>query len=183
MQKLTPEQAALVEENDKLVPFILQKYFPRLYRSDNLDDWMQIGRIGLINAARIYDPGKGAFSSVAGRCIHNSIRQELRMARMQKRIPDQLICSFDETIPGNGDKDVKLADLIKDPTQDVEAALERKQKLRILRNLQQKYGPVADAAAGLITQYDAARLIGKSQPSVSRRVNQIKNTILKEDIW
>lgn len=73
---------ALIEDNMKLVYFILNKYYPTF---SNNEDLIQCGMIGLCNAARIWDESKSAFSTYAGLAILNEIRRELN--KMSKRIP------------------------------------------------------------------------------------------------
>lgn len=51
-----------------------------------LDDLEQTARLGLIRAARAYDPGRGiAFSTFAWRVIENEINKALRKTRKQSR--------------------------------------------------------------------------------------------------
>ena len=74
----------LYEDNEKLVFFILNKYFPALAFDD---DAAQEGRIGLWNACQSYDPEKSAFSTYAGRAIRNAITMSLRQETRRAKLP------------------------------------------------------------------------------------------------
>lgn len=76
------DQTKLIEDNMKLVYFTVNKYYPRHIADE---DVIQVGMIGLINAAQMYDESKGAFSTYACKCIRNEINKEF-MAR-KKQIP------------------------------------------------------------------------------------------------
>jgi RNA polymerase sigma factor (sigma-70 family) len=56
--RLSPEQAGLVAANTRLVAAIAGRYCRQLSALD-LDDLIQEGHLGLIRAARSYDPGRG----------------------------------------------------------------------------------------------------------------------------
>lgn len=106
------EQAIL--DNENLVYFVVNKYFPDL-RCD--EDVVQTGRIGLWKACINYNGAKSKFSTYAVQCILNEIRFELRKrAKMQKF---GKIVSLDEPLyfddEGNA---VTFAHLVPDPSDD-----------------------------------------------------------------
>lgn len=74
------ERQQLIEDNMKLVYFIVNTYYHN-YIGD--EDIIQVGMIGLCNAANTYDPEKGTFSTYAGRCIKNEINKEFRVRNKQ----------------------------------------------------------------------------------------------------
>ena len=108
------EALRLYEENEKLVFFIMHKYFPALAFDD---DAAQEGRIGLWNACRCYDSGKGAFSTYAGRAIRNAVAMSLRAENRRSKLPTVSLNSVvgiqkggdevtvEDTIPGDTDVD------------------------------------------------------------------------------
>lgn len=70
------EPNSLYLDNQKLVPYLLNKYFP-LYSQD--EDMLQRGYIGLWKASESYDEQKGVkFTAYAGKVIMNEMRMELR---------------------------------------------------------------------------------------------------------
>ncbi|KGK41696.1 flagellar biosynthesis sigma factor [Nitrincola sp. A-D6] len=69
----------LLEQYGSLVKRIAQHLLARLPSSVVLDDLVQAGMIGLLEAARKFDPGKGAsFETYAGIRIRGSIIDEVR---------------------------------------------------------------------------------------------------------
>lgn len=92
------EKEMLVVENMALVGYVVKKYIPTGYEYEDL---LQEGMVGLVQAAKVYDPSrKIKFSTLAVPCIHNSILQFLRREDKNK------ICgtSLDEKIDeANGD--------------------------------------------------------------------------------
>lgn len=70
----------LIEENQKLIHFVLRNYYKNYYDDkDENSELFQAGRMGLWKAARLYDATKGAnFSIFAINCIKQSIALLLR---------------------------------------------------------------------------------------------------------
>ena len=99
------DQTKLIEDNIKLVYFVVNKHYPT-YIGD--EDIIQTGMIGLCKAAQNFDESKGTFSTFACKCIQNEIRIELR-AR-SKQIPT---LSLDYEYKGGDDSDsFNLTDMI-----------------------------------------------------------------------
>lgn len=78
------EALRLYEENEKLVFFILNKYYPALAFDE---DAAQEGRTGLWNACQSYDPERSAFSTYAGRVIRNAITMYMRQEKWLSKLP------------------------------------------------------------------------------------------------
>ena len=74
-QKRISEEAAnrLVVLHEPLVGFIIQKRFGAYANSQEFDDALNAGRIGLFRSFRDYDPDKGAFSTYAAIFIESAI--------------------------------------------------------------------------------------------------------------
>lgn len=108
------ETLRLYGDNEKLVFFILNKYFPALAFDE---DAAQEGRIGLWNACQHYDPGKGAFSTYATRAIRNAVAMSLRAEKRRSKLPTISLSAAvgvqkggdeitaEDTIPGETDVD------------------------------------------------------------------------------
>ena len=61
----------LVEHNLRLVAHIIKKYFTQ---TEDIDDLISIGTIGLIKGINTYKPDKGVrLATYASRCIENAI--------------------------------------------------------------------------------------------------------------
>lgn len=89
-QKLTPAQRVLVENNLPLVSFILSQ-LPADYRDmvGEWDDLVQIGSMGLMEAASRYNPSKGKFSTYASRAIISRIHRAHYLNNMHKRVANR----------------------------------------------------------------------------------------------
>ena len=73
------DQERLIEENLELVKRIAYHLLARLPAHTEIDDLMQSGMIGLLEAARNYDPSRGAsFSTFAGFRIRGAMLDEVR---------------------------------------------------------------------------------------------------------
>lgn len=71
----------LIEHNLRLVAYIVNKNYPD---SNEQDDLISIGTIGLIRAAETFDYSKGHhFSTYASKCIDNQIKMHFRKIKHQ----------------------------------------------------------------------------------------------------
>lgn len=72
-------KAALIEHNLRLVAHIIKKYYAG---SNDQDDLISIGTIGLIKAVNTFDVSKGIrLSSYAARCIENEVLMYFRASK------------------------------------------------------------------------------------------------------
>lgn len=85
-------QEELVIENDKLVHYFVRKLKVNDMKNYEYDDLVQIGRIGLIKAAKTYN-GSVKFTTYASRCINNEI-----LMFMRKENKNSCQISLDEPI-------------------------------------------------------------------------------------
>lgn len=158
----------LFEDNQKLVYFCINRYFP-LFAHD--EDAEQEGMIGLWKASQNYDKSKAAFSTFAVRCIVNQIRMWLK-----KRPPATL--SLDAPISADDDIPLTLADVLDDPAAAVEGAgllladfidrLDTRGKMVVALRLQ-----------GL-SQYDMSARVGLSQSYICRLLRAMKSAYLED---
>lgn len=79
---MTEEQKKLVEDNVKLVFFVINKFFP-CYAQD--EDMISIGTMGLLKAAQKWTPEKGKFSTLAVTAIKHQIGLEIQKSKRQLR--------------------------------------------------------------------------------------------------
>lgn len=92
---LTPEQQKLVEQNHNLI------YSFAMLRGANVDEAYGALATGLCLAARSYSPEKNvSFSTYAYRVMRNELVREWRDSRVRS-IPDELVFSYDATMPGD----------------------------------------------------------------------------------
>ena len=73
----------LVEHNLRLVAHIMKKYYTQ---TDNIDDLISIGTIGLIKAINTYRADKGVrLATYASRCIENAILSQRNNRQLRWR--------------------------------------------------------------------------------------------------
>ena len=73
----------LVEHNLRLVAHIMKKYYAQ---TDNIDDLISIGTIGLIKGINTYRADKGVrLATYASRCIENAILSQRKNRRLRWR--------------------------------------------------------------------------------------------------
>lgn len=81
------EVERLVEDNLKLAPYIYHEYF-RVQTEGiiEMEDMISVGYIGLVKAARTFNPKKGTnFSTYACSCIHREMYLVVQTRKQMKR--------------------------------------------------------------------------------------------------
>lgn len=167
------EQArgTLIERNLRLVSHIVKKYYTQ---SDEQDDLVSIGTIGLIKAVSSYRPEKGTrLATYAARCIENEI---LMHFRARKKLQNEV--SLSESIDADKDGNALYLMDVVGTDEDLYADLaDREDKMLIRRLVREclsarerevicaRYGLGGGAA---LTQRDVAARLGISRSYVSR---------------
>lgn len=162
----------LVEHNLRLVAHIIKKYFTQ---TEDIDDLISIGTIGLIKGINTYKPDKGVrLATYASRCIENEI---LMHFRSNKKSAGDLSLSdaLDVDSEGNG---LSVMDVVA-MEEDLADALGSREFcgcLRgcIARTLDKREAQIISLRYGLDgreprTQRETAQLCGISRSYVSRR--------------
>ena len=148
---LTDEERALVEANEKLVPFIANKYAwcGRVYGS--IDDAIGDGYIALCIAAQTYDAGRGyAFTTYASKLIFRQFLMRLQTDAAKRRNPGKSPLHLDWNVPG---KEITLGELvpssdnIEEKVLDMEMARSIKHTADAL-GMQREYGVAIRVAGG-----------------------------------
>ena len=161
----------LVEHNLRLVAHIMKKYYAQ---TDDVDDLISIGTIGLIKGVNTYKPDKGVrLATYASRCIENEI---LMHFRSRKKSAGDVSLSDALDVDGDGSglsimdvvaqeddmaERIGNAELCQELLRSIETSL-TKREARIIRL---RYG--LDGAAPM-TQKETAQLCGISRSYVSR---------------
>ena len=162
----------LVEHNLRLVAHIMKKYYTQ---TDDVDDLISIGTIGLIKGVNTYKPDKGVrLATYASRCIENEI---LMHFRSRKKSAGDVSLSDALDVDGDGSglsimdvvaqeddmaERIGNAELCQELLRSIETSL-TKREAKIIRL---RYG--LDGAAPM-TQKETAQLCGISRSYVSRR--------------
>lgn len=160
----------LIEHNLRLVAHIVKKY----YTSDEQDDLISIGTIGLIKAVNTFKPDKKIrLATYAARCIENEI---LMHFRNNKKYTQDVYISDPIDKDKNGNT-LTLIDIIADDS-NIDDEIDTKiklQKLRVILNgtLEERELQIINMRYGLggereQTQREIAKRLGISRSYVSR---------------
>ena len=161
----------LVENNQRLVWYYAKRYKSRDPAVD-LDEFVQIGMIGLVKAAETYDEEKGnRFATYASRCILN----ELNMAyRSIKKRSDDCV-SIQEYILGT-EETLMIQDCIADENVNIEREIFNQitieEALNIIINLKSDIRTILLLYFEGKTQKEIAERLGISQSYVSRIIKK-----------
>lgn len=179
----------LVEHNLRLVAHIMKKYYTQ---TDDVDDLISIGTIGLIKGINTYKPDKGVrLATYASRCIENEILMHFR-SRKKSSSDVSLSDALDVDGDGNGlsvmdvvaqeddmAERIGNAELCGCLNRCVETCL-TKREARIIRL---RYGLGGEIPK---TQKETAQLCGISRSYVSRIEKKALEKLreaLGEDAW
>lgn len=161
----------LIEHNLRLVAHIVKKYYTA---SEEQDDLISIGTIGLIKAVDTFNYKNGArFATYAGKCLQNEI---LMYFRSKKKNSCEV--SFNETIDIDKDGNpltysdiISCEDTIAD---DIDFKMKSAKALRVIKNsLSPREREIIVLRYGLgdikpVTQREIAARLGISRSYVSR---------------
>ena len=164
-------RSKLIEHNLRLVAHIVKKYYTQ---SQNQDDLISIGTIGLIKAIDTFDPSNGTrFATYAGKCLQNEI---LMNFRSQKKTAGEV--SMNEPIDTDKDGNpltyidiISVDDTIAD---DIDAKTKADAAMRIIkRDLSERERKIVIMRYGLdgnspLAQREVAGALGISRSYVSR---------------
>lgn len=73
----------MAEDNINLIYFVLKQL--NLYNKDGIDEYFDVGMLGLVKGLKTYSESKGAISTYLAKCIRNEIVMELRNQKTDKR--------------------------------------------------------------------------------------------------
>ncbi len=162
----------LIEHNLRLVAHIAKKYSSS---SNDIDELISIGTIGLIKGINSFNPEKGArLATYVARCIDNEI---LMLLRSQKKMQGDI--SLNETVGTDKEgNQIMLIDVMSNGDIDIFDAIETKEHIKTLyqnikNELDERERKVIVLRYGLseigcMTQREIAKSMGISRSYVSR---------------
>lgn len=173
-------RALLIERNLRLVSHIVKKYYSK---TNDTDDLISIGTIGLIKAIDSFDADKNIrLATYAGRCIENEILMHFRNTR--KNSGDvYLNDSLENDKDGNP---LTIQDTISDSrdlAEDLEKKVRWEKVSKIIENLEdEREKEIIILRYGLdnsepLTQREVARRLNISRSYVSRIEKKVLNDI------
>jgi len=162
----------LIERNLRLVAHVVKKYSNR---SEEIEDLISIGTIGLIKAIDTYDKDKASrLATYAARCIENEILMSLRST---KKFKNEVFLQEPIGIDKEGNE-ISLIDILGSDTDavldEIANKFEKKRMIEKIKNsLKGREKKVLELRFGLSngverTQREVARILGISRSYVSR---------------
>ena len=176
-------RATLIERNLRLVSHIVKKYYSK---TNDTDDLISIGTIGLIKGIDSFDADKGTkLATYASRCIENEILMHFRAGRKQSNdvyLSDALEVDKD----GNP---LTIEDTVSSPddiAEDLETKVQWEKAAKIIENLEdEREREIIILRYGLdnkkpLTQREVAQRLNISRSYVSRIDKKVINDIKRK---
>lgn len=169
------EYERLIIKNEALVYHVLKQ----MHLYSQLEDYYDVGMIGLCKAAKTFDNSKGSkFSTYACICIRNTILMDIRD---QKRQCDYYSISLQTPVGGEKDE-ILLEDTISDYELELDI-LNKEEKMALIESIRK----LNDEDRQMIdlyfwkemTQQEISRYLKMSQANVSRRIQRALNNLRK----
>ena len=174
--KMNEEQQKLVLDNQKLVYHVIKQ----LHLYHKLEDYLDVGIIGLCKAAKTFKPENNSkFSTYACICIRNNILMEIRN---ENRQCDAYAISFSNIISSSKDRDLTLEDTLSD--YELENDILNKEELISLITSIERLDKKDKIIIDLYfyqnkTQKQIAQILNMSQANASRRIQRALNNLRK----
>lgn len=172
----------LIHHNLRLVAHIVKKY----NGSEEADDLISAGSLGLIKAINTYKTGHGTqFSTYAAKCIENEILMLLRVNKKHKNT-----VSIEEALSADSeDNEISILDLAIPPDNDVESdvqniMLSKKLNAVLKKHLSTREYEILCMRYGLnntpiLTQQEVATKLNISRSYISRLEKKSLETLQK----
>lgn len=169
---MTEDQTRLVEENTNLVWEIVHRYF-KPTRSQTKEDLFQAGCIGLIGAAKRFDPSKGCeFSTYAHKGIRNSIWTQLNRDKAHNVKCNSLYGLINGT-------DLRLEETLHDNTDHIDSFLTKDQARWVLRQCSSRERFILCKHALGFTYREIGDMLGISRERVRQLNNRAKEKLIR----
>ncbi len=173
----------LIERNLRLVAHIMKKYYAQ---TDDQEDLISIGTIGLIKGITTFDPSKGAkLATYAARCVENEILMHFRSQR--KSSNDVSLSDYIDT--GSDGTALSLMDVVSED-EDLLEQISNREQLQMVRRLvdtclTEQERQVISLRYGLqdgrpLRQREVAKQTGISRSYVSRIEKRALEKLRKE---
>lgn len=177
-RKLTKSQEEMVLRNECIIYDVLKKM--NLYR--HLEDYYDIGAIGLVKGVITFDESKGyAVSTYLYSCVKNELLLHIRKENSVKNKSNKNTLSYDYVYNDDDKDELEFSNFIEDETQRIEEILIKKERcealFRELEKLNEKDKYIIKKYFGIdcekAKQHEMSKILNIKQGSVSRRIKRI----------
>lgn len=175
----------LIEHNLRLVLDYLHKYIYTSYNSNDMEDLVSVGAIGLIKAVDTFDISKNKqFSSYAYMCIKNEVLMSLR-----KRKRHLSCLSLDAPVNENDNKILTINDMINSKEISIEEYLESQENIEriieILNKESERNKAIFKSYFGIPpyvekSKYELSKIYNIHKYTISKIIKNILLTIKKQ---
>lgn len=171
----------LVLNNVKLINYVINK----MGLMESREHFYDVGMIGLVRAAKCFDPNKGVtFGTYGIWCIKNEILKDIRKQKSVHNKANYNTISLDASVNDDGETELALKDMIADKFDLEKYIIEQEEIEKLYKAISQlpfrdkfildcTYGPDE------LTQAEVAKMLGIKQASVSRRLQRIYKKLRK----
>lgn len=171
------EMERKLKENERLVHYILGKYYPTVQYDE---DVIQCGMIGLWIALKNFDESKGyKFSTYANRVICNEIGKHFRIYNKQHRIPTTSIHEPISLSNQHGDESLTVADMISDTSNLEDQVISSTAFSKAIDDFvcNERDKDILKLYYKGFSQKEIAEIINLSQPQVCRILSNLKDQL------
>lgn len=161
----------LYEENEKLVYFVVNKYFKKHIYDE---DFIQVCKIGLWKACVLYDPTRGTkISTFAVKIIYTEALKYLRLEKQYQKF------NFVDNQIDFPEGSVSIFDMIEDDKSIISLTALKVHELCSQLDKEQK--DIMHFTIQGLTQQEQSKILGISQSAISRKLRNVK--ILAKEIF
>lgn len=166
---LTKEQQKIVEQNHGLIFGFAKRH------SLNLDEYYDVLAIGLCKAARSYDAERECtFATYAYCCMNNAIGSVKRIENSTKKIPRNLVASYNALVDGQDNHPSELEYFLRDHSSNTDNVISKIHVDQFRETLPDDMKYLFDRLmAGYLTR-EIAKDIGCTKQNVSLKTQKIK---------
>lgn len=172
---MTDEQKKLVEENHALIYQVIRDMgLP-------IEEYYDLGAIGLCKAAIHYKSDKTSFSTFAYTCIKNEIMYDYRTRKYKKRAMNEWLISYETKVRSkDGAEDLTLFDQLKSDVSVENEALSHVMYTELIDQLGKTDSKVIPLFRLGLKQREIAEIMGVTQANISRVRRRIEKIVLCE---
>ena len=171
---MTEKQKQLAADNHNLIYSFLNKH------NLNEEEYYDLAAIGLCKAAKYYKDDVSKFSTYAFRCMINTVLNEMKTKNLARRIPEELVGSYNNTICGENGEEIEFIDILPCDIDFEKDVIAKAMIDNCMRNLSEKNRLVFTLLLDGYTHREIADIIGFHHSNVSKIRSRIVRMMNEE---